>query len=107
MPTSSAFTALDWIVLVLYLFATSAIGAWLGRGQKNAKDYFVAGGSIPWWAVLFSIVATETSALTFIGVPALAYGGDIAFIQAFIPLGVFFSLQRFFVRGILAGSVKG
>jgi solute:Na+ symporter, SSS family len=81
MPTSSAFTALDWIVLVLYLFATSAIGAWLGRGQKNAKDYFVAGGSIPWWAVLFSIVATETSALTFISIPGLAYLGDFTFLQ--------------------------
>jgi SSS family solute:Na+ symporter len=81
MPTSSAFTALDWIVLVLYLVVTSAIGVWLGRGQKNAKDYFVAGGSIPWWAVLFSIVATETSALTFISIPGLAYLGDFTFLQ--------------------------
>lgn len=81
MPTPSAFTALDWIVLVLYLVVTSAIGVWLGRGQKNAKDYFVAGGSIPWWAVLFSIVATETSALTFISIPGLAYLGDFTFLQ--------------------------
>lgn len=82
MPTTaSAFTALDWVVLVLYLVATTAIGAWLGRGQKDARDYFVAGGSIPWWAVLFSIVATETSALTFISIPGLAYLGDFTFLQ--------------------------
>lgn len=79
--TAAAFTALDWVVLVLYLVATSAIGVWLGRGQKDARDYFVAGGSIPWWAVLFSIVATETSALTFISIPGLAYLGDFTFLQ--------------------------
>lgn len=81
MPTTSAFTALDWAVLVLYLVGTSALGVWLGRGQKDAKDYFVGGGSIPWWAVLFSIVATETSALTFISIPGLAYLGDFTFLQ--------------------------
>ncbi len=81
MPTTSAFTALDWFVLVLYLVATSALGVWLGRGQKDAKDYFVAHGQIPWWAVLFSIVATETSALTFISIPGLAYLGDFTFLQ--------------------------
>lgn len=82
MPTTAAaFTALDWTVLLLYLVATTGIGMWLGRGQKDARDYFVAGGSIPWWAVLFSIVATETSALTFISIPGLAYLGDFTFLQ--------------------------
>ena len=77
----SAFTALDWAVLVLYVGGTTALGVWLGRGQKDARDYFVADGSIPWWAVLFSIVATETSALTFISIPGLAYLGDFSFLQ--------------------------
>src|SRR5690606_998864 len=82
MPTTAAaFTALDWVVLLLYLVATTGIGMWLGRGQQDARDYFVAGGSIPWWAVLFSIVATETSALTFISIPGLAYLGDFTFLQ--------------------------
>lgn len=79
--TANAFTVLDWTVLVLYLVGTTALGVWLGRGQKDAKDYFVAGGTIPWWAVLFSIVATETSALTFISIPGLAYLGNFTFLQ--------------------------
>lgn len=78
---SSAFTLLDWGVLVVYLVLTTYIGVRLGSGQKDAKDYFVAGGEIPWWAVLFSIVATETSALTFISIPGLAYLGNFTFLQ--------------------------
>jgi Na+/proline symporter len=54
--TSSGFTALDWTILFAYLAGTTLLGVWLGRGQKHARDYFVASGSIPWWAVLFSIV---------------------------------------------------
>jgi SSS family solute:Na+ symporter len=79
--TANAFTLLDWTVLVLYLAGTTVLGVWLGRGQKDARDYFVANGTIPWWAVLFSIVATETSALTFISIPGLAYLGDFGFLQ--------------------------
>ncbi|HEX2693299.1 MAG TPA: sodium:solute symporter, partial [Gemmatimonadaceae bacterium] len=75
------FTALDFIVLVAYLIGTTALGVWLGRNQKDAKDYFVAGHTIPWWAVLFSVVATETSALTFISIPGLAYTTDLGFLQ--------------------------
>src|SRR5437899_1498469 len=66
------FTALDFIVLVAYLIATTVLGIWLGRNQKDSKDYFVAGHRIPWWAVLFSVVATETSALTLV---CTYYGG--------------------------------
>ncbi len=77
----SAFTWLDAIVLVVYLFGTTALGIWLGRNQRDARDYFVGGGKIPWWAILFSVVATETSALTFISIPGLAYLGDFTFLQ--------------------------
>lgn len=77
----SAFTALDLVVLVAYLLGTTALGVYLGRNQKDTKDYFVAGHRIPWWAVLFSIVATETSALTVISIPGLAYLGDLGFLQ--------------------------
>ena len=76
-----AFTALDFTVLIVYLLATTALGVWLGRGQKDARDYFVAGHTIPWWAILFSVVATETSALTFISIPGLAYVGNLSFLQ--------------------------
>jgi SSS family transporter len=80
-----AFTGLDLGVLVLYLLGTTALGIWLGRGQRSARDYFVADRAIPWWAILFSVVATETSALTFISIPGLAYLTDLSFLQ--ITLG--------------------
>jgi SSS family transporter len=80
------FTALDALVLVLYLAGTTALGLYVGRRQRDAKDYFVADGAIPWWAVMFSIVASETSALTFISIPGLSYGsapgtGNLGFLQ--------------------------
>ncbi|MEW5915620.1 MAG: sodium:solute symporter, partial [Gemmatimonadota bacterium] len=78
---NARFTVLDVVVLVAYLAGTTALGIWVGRRQKDAKDYFVADRAIPWWAVLFSIVASETSALTFISIPGLAYIGDLGFLQ--------------------------
>jgi len=79
--TPSRFGILDLLVLVAYLVGTTLLGVWLGRNQKNSTDYFVAGRNIPWWAVMFSIVAAETSALTFISVPGLAVIGDFGFLQ--------------------------
>lgn len=79
--TPSRFGILDLLVLVAYLGGTTALGVWLGRNQKDSKDYFVAGRNIPWWAVMFSIVAAETSALTFISVPGLAVIGNFGFLQ--------------------------
>jgi solute:Na+ symporter, SSS family len=75
------FTALDFLILAAYLVGTTILGVWLGRNQKDSKDYFVAGHAIPWWAVLFSVVATETSALTFISIPGLAYTTNLGFLQ--------------------------
>lgn len=75
------FTWIDAVVLLAYLVGTTALGMWLGRGQKSSRDYFVAEHAIPWWAVLFSVVATETSALTFISIPGLAYLTDLSFLQ--------------------------
>lgn len=74
-------SVLDILVIVLYLAGTTALGVWVGRRQKDAKDYFVADRSIPWGAVLFSVVASETSALTFISIPGLAYVGNLGFLQ--------------------------
>lgn len=78
---NTGFTVLDAIVLVAYLAGTTALGIRVGRRQAGSKDYFVAGRQIPWWAVLFSIVASETSALTFISIPGLAYTGNLGFLQ--------------------------
>lgn len=75
------FNLLDLAVLLVYLGGTTALGMWIGRSQKSASDYFVAERAIPWWAVLFSIVASETSALTFISIPGLAYVGNLGFLE--------------------------
>lgn len=75
------FDLLDLLVLLIYLGGTTALGMYIGRNQKSATDYFVAERNIPWWAVLFSIVASETSALTFISIPGLAYTGNLGFLE--------------------------
>jgi SSS family solute:Na+ symporter len=78
------FTLGDWIVIVAYLGAMIALGIWFGRDQHTTRDYFLGGRDIPWWGIGASIVATETSALTIIGVPAIAYGGNLMFIQMIV-----------------------
>jgi len=96
MP-ASRFGWLDALVVVLYLAGVTALGLRLGRRQKDSADYFVASRSIPWWAVMFSVVATETSALTFISIPGLAYIGDFTFLQ--VAAG--YILGRIVVAGVL------
>ncbi len=78
------FNAGDWIIIVGYLVGIIALGVWFGKDQRNTRDYFLGSKNIPWWGIGLSIVAAETSALTIIGVPAMAYGGDIAFLQIII-----------------------
>src|SRR5437867_400283 len=62
--------AIDTGVLLFYFFGIVALGLWAGRRNKNLRDFSLGGRSIPWWAVLASIVAAETSAATFLGTPA-------------------------------------
>jgi SSS family transporter len=71
----------DWAVIFAYLGGIIALGVWFGRDQRNTRDYFLGSRNIPWWGIGLSIVAAETSALTIIGVPALAYGSNLVFIQ--------------------------
>lgn len=75
------FTTLDFIVVVGYLVAVSVLGILSAGQQRSSGDYFLGGRDMPWWAVLFSVVATETSTLTFISIPAVAYGGNLTFLQ--------------------------
>ncbi len=78
------FNYADWLVIIVYLLGVIALGVWFGRDQHNTRDYFLGGRNIPWWGIGASIVATETSALTIIGVPAIAYGGNMLFIQMIV-----------------------
>src|SRR6202171_570721 len=61
---------IDAVVLLIYFFGIVALGLWAGRRNKNLQDFALGGRSIPWWAVLGSIIAAETSAATFLGTPA-------------------------------------
>jgi len=72
---------LDLAIVIAYLLGVTALGMRFRRGQQNATDYFLGGRTAPWWALAFSIVATETSTLTIIGTPAIAYGGNLTFLQ--------------------------
>ena len=73
--------AVDYLVIGVYLVAITAFGSWFARFQKTTRDYFLTDRSVPWWAICFTIVATETSTLTFIGIPAQAYAGNMTFLQ--------------------------
>ena len=77
----SGFSVLDWAVVVLYMGGIAAFGLAKGGKQASAKDYFLSEKKIGWWAVTASIVATETSALTFISVPGMAYKGAWGFLE--------------------------
>ena len=78
-------TALDLAVMAGYFAAVLAIGAHFTRKQHDARDYFLGQRDIPWWAVMLSVVATETSAITVISIPGIAARGDLTFLQ--LPLG--------------------
>src|SRR3954451_698439 len=81
---NSYFSTGDWSVIVLYLLGIIALGVWFGQDQRNTRDYFLGSKNIPWWGIGLSIVAAETSALTVIGVPGIAYGSNLAFLQLII-----------------------
>ncbi|MTI86766.1 MAG: sodium:solute symporter [Balneolaceae bacterium] len=101
------FGTLDYIVVVGYLVGVAAIGLKTSGKQTSTRDYFLGGDGIPWWAVLFSIVATETSTLTFISIPAVAYGGNLTFLQ--ITIGYLigrFAVAIYFLPRYYEGELK-
>jgi len=85
----SGFSAIDCAVLLLYLLGVTVLGARFRRSQRTVKDYFLGAKNIPWFVISLSIVSTETSTLTLVGVPALAYstfarpeqGGNLSYLQ--------------------------
>lgn len=74
-------STLDGLIIVIYLIIVALIGSLSGGKQKSIKDYFMGGSNVPWWAVAFAIVAAETSSLTFISIPGLAYVANLNFLQ--------------------------
>jgi SSS family solute:Na+ symporter len=95
---SSQFTTIDWVVLVGYLALVSILGVKLAGKQENMEDFFRGGGKLPWYAVSASMIATTISAVTFVGVPAVAFAGNMTYLQLGIIAGL---LSRVFVAWIL------
>lgn len=93
----SNFGAIDISVLLLYLLGVTAWGAWLGRKQRGGTDYFLGNRELPWGAVMLSVVATETSTLTFLSIPGVSYFGTLGFLQ--LTLG--YLVGRVVVAGVL------
>ncbi|HEY3122242.1 MAG TPA: sodium:solute symporter [Vicinamibacteria bacterium] len=79
-------TGLDWAVLLVYLVAIVAFGVWAGRGNKRIDDFFLAGRQMRWWAVGLSVMATQISAITFIGTTGQAYVDGMRFLVVYFPL---------------------
>jgi len=83
------FSLLDYGVLILYLAGITAFGTRFRRAQHTVADYFIGARNIRWWVISLSIVATETSTLTLVGVPAIAFatlprpelGGNLTYLQ--------------------------
>lgn len=77
----SSTRSADLIIVLIYLISVAIIGILSGGKQKSIKDYFLGAEKIPWLAVSFSIIAAETSTLTFISIPGLAYNSNFNFLQ--------------------------
>lgn len=73
--------ALDLALIVLYLAGVTWFGSRFRESQRSVRDYFLGGKTAPWWAISLSIVSAETSTLTIIGTPPLAYAGSFVFLQ--------------------------
>ncbi len=76
---------IDLAIVALYVVAALGLGLVLAGRQRDASDYFLGHRGLPWWAIMLSIVATETSAVTVISVPGIAATGNLTFLQ--LPFG--------------------
>ena len=74
---------IDLVIIFGYLIGITAFGIWYAGKQETTEDYFVGDRNVPWWAIAMSIVATETSTITFVSVPGIAFArnGNFQFLQ--------------------------
>jgi Na+/proline symporter len=79
-------STLDWTVLAVYLVCIVSFGYWVGRGNRKIDDFFLAGRSMPWWAVGLSVMATQISAITLIGTTSQAYNDGMRFLVVYFAL---------------------
>ena len=86
---------IDWTIIISYLAAMVAFSVYLGRNQESQEDYYVGGRDLPWWAIGISTMATQSSANSFLGIPAfvaLKEGGGLTWLQyeLAVPLAMIF-----------------
>jgi len=81
-----ALTRADWTVLAVYLAAIVAFGLWMGRGNRRVDDFFLAGREMRWWAAGLSVMATQVSAITFVGTTGQAYTKGMSFLAFYLGL---------------------
>lgn len=97
----------DYVIIVVFLIGIALFGMFKGGKQKTVEDYFLGSKSVPWWAVCFSIVAAETSTLTFISIPGLAYLTNLNFLQ--VTFGYFIGrliIAKFFLPSYFTGELN-
>ncbi|NIJ13614.1 SSS family transporter [Saccharomonospora amisosensis] len=100
--------ALDLAIIAVFLVGTPLLGIALSGKQRTSTDYFVGSRQVPWWAVTFSVVATETSTLTVISVPTVAYLGNVTYLQLAIGyligrvLVAFVLLPRYYTGNLVS-----
>ncbi len=82
----AVLTALDWAVLGVYLVAIVGYGIWMGRGNRKIDDFFLAGREMKWWAAGLSVMATQISAITFVGTTGQAYTHGMSFLVVYFGL---------------------
>ena len=90
-------SSIDWVVLLLTLAVVILYGVYKSRGQRDLESYFLSNRSMPWYLVLFGIMGTQASAITFLSAPGQAYTDGMRFVQyyfglpiAMIVIGLFF-----------------
>ncbi len=76
-----AFSWIDLAIVIVYLVAVTLFGAHFQKSQRTLHDYFLGGRRLPWWAIAFSVVSAETSILTIISTPGIAYTSNMDFLQ--------------------------
>ena len=101
------FSPFDYAIIVIYLAGVTVAGVLIAGRQEDSRDYFLGGKRMSWWSVGFSIVASETSALTFISIPGLAFRSDMHFLQ--LVFGYFAGrilVSLFFIPAYYRGDLE-
>jgi SSS family solute:Na+ symporter len=101
------FSPLDYAIVIVYLAGVTVAGVLIAGRQKNTRDYFLGGKQMSWWSVGFSVVASETSTLTFISIPGLAFRSDMHFLQ--LVFGYFSGrilVSLFFIPAYYKGDLE-